>query len=63
MKIFLVVMAVWSMAYRDDQITPSLVQEMPSRAACEAVASAIRDMGMKNNRTEPRVKCVEAPAN
>ncbi len=58
MKIFLVVMAVWDMAYRGQNVTPALVQEMPSMAACEAVAATMREMSYDQAKWATRVKCV-----
>lgn len=60
MKVFLVVMAIWDMAYRGIQITPVLVQEMPSMEACEAVAKAFADLsyhGSEGKYISP-TKCV-----
>ncbi len=59
MKVFLVVMSVWDMAYRGMQITPAFVKEMPSVAACEAVAAAIEQMSYDQNKLKTRTKCVQ----
>lgn len=57
MKVFLVVLSVWDMAYRGMNITPAFVQEMPSIEACEAVKASILRMGL-NKSFAPRVDCV-----
>ena len=55
MKVFLVVIAVWDMAYIGEQRTPLLVQEMPSMEACQAVGKAIVEMARS------KVQCVSIP--
>lgn len=60
--VFLVVMAVWGMAYKGSQITPSMVQEMPDKASCEAVAKAILEMsGGGWDTYNDRIRCVVVP--
>lgn len=44
MHVFLVVVSIWSMAYRGNQQTPAFIQEMPSMAACQAVGDAMKRM-------------------
>ena len=56
MKVFLLVMAVWSIDRNGEKITPTMIQEMPSMAACETVAKAIIEMSPNGNKT----KCIEA---
>lgn len=51
MKIFLVVVAIWAMAYRGQQITPVLVQEMPNMATCIAVGEAFLSMATEKPTT------------
>lgn len=59
MKVFLVVIAVWDMAYKGIQLTPSLVQEMPSIEACKAVAQIIIDQTSVKGYGSSKATCVE----
>ena len=56
MKVFLLVMAVWSIDRNGEKITPTMIQEMPGMTACEAVAKAIDEMSPGGNKT----RCIEA---
>jgi len=56
MKVFLLVMAVWSIDRNGEKITPTMIQEMPDMTACEVVAKAIDEMSPGGNKT----RCIEA---
>jgi hypothetical protein len=60
MKVFLVVVALWSMAYRSEQATPLLVQPMPSMEACQAVGRAILEMTRDGTHGGSRFRCVQS---
>ena len=49
MKVFLVVVSLWTMAYKGQQITPALVQEMPNMATCLAVGQAFLSMSSRKS--------------
>ena len=57
MKVFLLVMAVWSIDRSGEKITPTMIKEMPDMAACEAVAKAIVEM---SSETTNRTRCIQA---
>ena len=62
MKVFLIVMSVWGMAYKGSQITPAMVQQMPDMASCQAVAKAMLEMSSGGWDTyNDRIRCVETP--
>jgi hypothetical protein len=56
MHIFLVVVSVWSMAYRGEQSTPTLVKEMPSFASCWEAGKAIQTMAPR-----AEFRCTKTP--
>lgn len=56
MKIFLITLGFMMNAYRSDWHSFPAVTEMPSMAACQAVAKAISEMEPKS-----KVRCVAVP--
>ncbi len=60
MKVFLIVVSLWSMAYRGEQVTPLLVQPMPSMEACQAAGKAILEMTKDGDRGGARFRCTQS---
>lgn len=59
MKVFLVVVVAWEMAYRGWQIMPQPPVEMPSLSVCKSAGEAMKELSAGHgNRVSYR--CIEA---
>lgn len=56
MKVFLVVMATLGSFYSGNQLSPTMIKELPNMASCRAIADVVR----KESRNRVVARCVLA---